>query len=59
MKTMQHFLNAVDWLSVKVTILISAPCFIIGNTVIVWLGIISVASNILYNGIRIYKELKK
>lgn len=56
---MQQFLNVVDWMSVKLTAIISFPCFIFGNGVLVWLGALSVLSNITYNAIRIYKEVKK
>jgi hypothetical protein len=55
---MQQLLSGVDWFSVKITLFVSFPCFIIGNNILVWMGALSVVSNIVYNAIRIYKEVK-
>lgn len=52
-----HIYNAIDWMSVK----LNAPCllgFISGNSFLVGLAAFASISTILYNGIRIYKELK-
>ena len=59
MKAMiQTITNAVDWLSVKITVALSIPAFIIGNGVMIALGALSLLTNIIYNTIRIRKELK-
>jgi hypothetical protein len=63
-----NFSTVLDVVSIKITALVSAPCFIIPfisndlsaimTDAMVWLGAISVVSNITYNTIRIIKELK-
>lgn len=51
-------INAIDWMSVKLTGA-SLPCLLLINPNIgAWLAIIMFSSTIIYNGIRIYKELK-
>lgn len=49
--------NAIDWVSIK----LNAPCvilFITGNQFLIGLAAIASISTVIYNGIRIYKELK-
>ena len=55
---MHSIFSAVDWLSVKFTLL-GVPFLFIGSTSIQVLGVIAVCSTIVYNCIRIYKELKR
>jgi hypothetical protein len=59
MKTMYHVFNAIDWLSIKLNV----PCLLVTLFIDVapalqWMAAIATCSTILYNGIRIYKELK-
>ncbi len=55
---MIDFSSSIDWLSMKLTGLSVAICAITGGKVMFVLGMISVGSTIIYNCIRIYKELK-
>ena len=55
---MQSIFSAVDWLSVKFTLL-ATPFLFIGSASIQLLGVVAVCSTIVYNCIRIYKELKR
>lgn len=55
---MQNIFHAVDWFSVKFT-LATTPFLFIGSVSIQVLGVIAVCSTIVYNCIRIYKELKR
>ncbi len=59
---MKHFWqildHAIDWTSVKISSLTLLGIFS-GVTVLQVLSAIGIATTILYNGIRIYKELKK
>lgn len=51
-------LSSIDWRSVKlngVAILLAIPTW---ATVLAWLAAVATISTIVYNGIRIYKELK-
>lgn len=51
--------HAIDWMSIKLTGIGVGLCAITGNSVLMWLGGVATASTIVYNGIRIYKELKR
>lgn len=52
-------INAIDWLSVKLAG-ISLPFLLISwNALLAWLGAAVMISTLIYNGIRIYKELKQ
>jgi hypothetical protein len=54
-----NVLNAsIDWMSVKLNLLVLPVLFVPPHPVIFWLGVAATASTLLYNGIRIYKELK-
>ena len=59
---MKHFWqivdNAVDWTSVKISSFTILGIFS-GLTWLQWLSVVGIASTIIYNDIRIYKELKK
>lgn len=59
MEAIKMYADAIDWASVKVTLAFTAPCFIMGGEIMLALGILSVASNIVYNCIKIRNELKK
>ena len=52
-----HLNSAIDWVSFKLNLLV-LPVLFLGNPVLVWMGYLATLSTILYNGIRIYKELK-
>lgn len=56
---MKHISEAIDWLSIKITggsILLAA---ITWNQALAILSGVALLSTIIYNGIRIYKEIKK
>lgn len=56
---MKHITDAIDWLSIKITagsLLLAAMTW---NQVLAGLSGIALLSTIVYNGIRIYKEVKK
>lgn len=55
---MESVLNAVDWVSLKLNGLVIPFLFINPNPFMLWLGAMATLSTIVYNGIRIYKELK-
>lgn len=53
----QILLDSIDWFSVK----LNAVCllgFISGSSLIIGMTVAATATTIIYNGIRIYKELK-
>ena len=50
--------TSIDWMSVKLNIPVLFILFIPPHPVVFWLGVAATASTLLYNGIRIYKELK-
>jgi hypothetical protein len=50
--------SAIDWLSVKLNGACIALAFITGEQWLKGLAAIATVSTIIYNGIRIYKELK-
>ena len=56
---MWHIIQqAIDWTSVE----LNAPClllFITGNHFLIGIAAVASISTIVYNGMRIYKELKK
>ena len=54
---MEHIMGAVDWLSVKLTGA-CIPFLFIGGKTTAGLGIAVMVTTLLYNLIRIYKELK-
>jgi H+/gluconate symporter-like permease len=56
---MKHLNDSIDWTSVKLCGISTPFLFINATKITTVLGIIAVASTIIYNGIRIYKELKK
>lgn len=56
---MIDFATTIDWLSIKLTGLSVFIAAISGSAVLQWLSGVAVASTIIYNLIRIYKELKK
>jgi hypothetical protein len=49
----------IDWHSVKLTLASTGLALITGNGVLMVLTIISIVTTIVYNAIKIYKELKK
>lgn len=55
----QLLTGAIDWLSVKMAGVAFTICFITGNNVVVAIGVMAASSTIVYNLIRIWKELKK
>jgi hypothetical protein len=59
---MPYYLNiihaSIDWVSVKLNIPVLALLFVPPTPVLFWLGVAATASTLIYNGIRIYKELK-
>jgi hypothetical protein len=50
--------SSIDWMSIKLNIPVLPVLFIPPHPVIFWLGVAATFSTLLYNGIRIYKELK-
>ena len=52
-----HIYAAVDGASIKLNLLV-LPVIFLNNPVLVYMGYLATLSTILYNGIRIYKELK-
>jgi len=56
---MIDYSTAIDWLSIKLNGLCVALAVISGNQFLGILAGIATASTIIYNGIRIYKEVKK
>lgn len=57
MATMEHIKNAVDWTSVKLNG-VSLLGLFTGSEILIFFSCLTTASTFLYNGIRIYKELK-
>jgi hypothetical protein len=55
---MQIILGAVDWLSVKLTGLCITVLFI-GSGILTALSAVAICTTIIYNSIRIYKEIKQ
>lgn len=55
---MKTIYDSIDWLSVKLNTPGAVMLFITVGDVIKILGAASIASTLIYNGIRIYKELK-
>ena len=56
---MKHITDAIDWLSIKITtgaLLLAAMTW---NQILAIMSGIALLSTIAYNGIRIYKELKR
>ena len=53
------FLNAIDWVSVKLNGAAIVLAVVTWSTILAWLAGIATISTIVYNGIRIYKELTK
>jgi hypothetical protein len=58
MKAMEHIYHSIDWLSIKLTGVAIPFLFITGSDVLRLLGYAVMLSTLIYNGIRIYKELK-
>lgn len=54
---MQVIAEIIDWLSVKITVGAVVLCAITGSGIMIALSVIGVGTTIIYNGIRIYKEL--
>jgi hypothetical protein len=54
----QIIYNAVDWMSIKLCGISTPFLFISGAKVTTYLGVVVMLSTLLYNGIRIYKEIK-
>ena len=52
------FSSAVDWVSIKLLGTGIALLMISGGAFIMWLSGLAFFSTLLYNGIKIYKELK-
>lgn len=50
--------TAIDWLSIKLTGVTVVLVAITGGSLLTILGVVSVVSTIVYNAIRIYKEIK-
>lgn len=60
MKTIWQMMgHSIDWLSVKLNVLSVTILAITGSELATIFAIIATATTIAYNGIRIYKELKK
>lgn len=56
---MSHIiLSAIDWTSVKLTGASFPFLLLVNPNIGAWLGIVMLCTTIIYNGIRIYKELK-
>lgn len=55
---MEHIKNAIDWLSIKLTGISLVLAAITWGGFIAFLSGIALCTTIVYNGIRIYKELK-
>jgi hypothetical protein len=54
-----HIFNAIDWLSVKLNVAL-IPIFLVETSIIMkGLALAATLSTLVYNGIRIYKELQK
>lgn len=58
---MKYFdiVHAIDWTSIKLTGFTATMCAITFTQIGAIAGIIAAATTIIYNGIRIYKELRK
>lgn len=52
------FRDVIDWVSFKLNFVAITFIAITGNMILIALGAIATASTIIYNAIRIYKELK-
>lgn len=50
-------IDSIDWFSVKLN-LVCILGFVTGSTIVAFMAGIATASTIIYNAIRIYKELK-
>lgn len=55
---MHQILQAIDWTSAKLTGASTLFLFINSSSLTVYLGIVVMLSTLVYNGIRIYKEIK-
>lgn len=50
--------DVIDWLSIKLTGISVTLAFISGNQLVLWFSTVSIATTIIYNLIRIIKEIK-
>lgn len=55
---MKIIYSAIDWTSVKLCGISTTPLFINVNPIIKWLSALAILSTVVYNSVKIYKELK-